>query len=242
LLSRLENLDRHLRQGDRDLNLSMNLLFHGPPGTGKSELARYMGLRLGREVLVRRGSDLLSMWVGETEKAIAAAFDQAEREEAVLVIDEADGFLFSRDKAIRSWEAGQVNEFLTQMERFRGILICTTNRLRDLDPASVRRFSEKVHFDLLAPQGVVLFYARLLEPLAACPLSEATSSTLRHITGLAPGDFRVVRDRYRLLEQAQRRPEAMVADLAREAALKEKQQGKKVVGFGSFFITDKAGR
>ncbi len=79
------------------------------------------------------------MWVGEGEKNIKRAFAEAESEEAILIIDEADSLLFNRDRAVRSWEISFTNEFLTRMERFRGILICTTNRVEDLDSASLRR-------------------------------------------------------------------------------------------------------
>ena len=48
----------------------MNLLFYGPPGTGKSELARYIGNRLQREIICKRASDVIDCYVGETEKNI----------------------------------------------------------------------------------------------------------------------------------------------------------------------------
>ena len=71
----------------------MNLLFHSLPGVGKTEFAHYLADALDRELIQKRSSDLLSMWVGGTEKAIAAAFAQAEDAEAILLFDEAD-FLF----------------------------------------------------------------------------------------------------------------------------------------------------
>jgi len=67
-----------------------------------------------------------------------------------------------RQNAVRSWEVSFTNEFLTQMEQFRGILICTTNRMSELDAASIRRFNRKIRFDHLTPQGVVTFYEKLL--------------------------------------------------------------------------------
>ena len=122
------------------------MLFYGPPGTGKTALARHIAKTLGRECLVKRASDLLNCYVGNTEKNIARAFREAEKKEAVLVIDEADTFIFSRDTAQRSWETSQVNEFLTNLEECRCFCICTTNRLDDLDSAALRRFSYKVEF------------------------------------------------------------------------------------------------
>jgi SpoVK/Ycf46/Vps4 family AAA+-type ATPase len=74
----------------------MNLLFHGLPGTGKTEFARYLAETLDRELIQRRASDLLSMWVGGTEQAIAAAFRQAEAAAGILLLDEADSLFLNR--------------------------------------------------------------------------------------------------------------------------------------------------
>ena len=155
IIDQLEMFDRFLKDSYPDNILNMNLLFYGPPGTGKSELARYIAEHLHKEIIHKRYSDLQSMWVGEGEKNIKYAFAEAEAQEAILVIDEADSLLFSRDRAIRSFEISFTNEFLTQMERYKGILICTTNRLKDLDHASIRRFNHKVEFDYLKAKGNV---------------------------------------------------------------------------------------
>ena len=125
--------------------------FHGPAGTGKSELARHIADQLEKPLLVKRASDLLDMYVGQTEQRIAAMFDDARQRDAVLVLDEADSFLRDRRGARQSWEVTQVNELLTQMEAFDGIFICTTNLMESLDAASLRRFPWKIRFDWLKP-------------------------------------------------------------------------------------------
>lgn len=94
---------------------------YGPAGTGKSELARHIADEIEKPVLQRRASDLLSMWVGGTERRVAAMFAEARQQDAVLVRDEADSFLADRRSARESWEVTQVNELLTQMEAFDGI-------------------------------------------------------------------------------------------------------------------------
>ena len=67
-----------------------SLCLQGPPGTGKSAYVRYLAERLGLEVVQKRASDLMSMWVGQTEKIIARAFAEARDAGAFLVFDEAD--------------------------------------------------------------------------------------------------------------------------------------------------------
>lgn len=82
----------------------MNLLLYGPPGTGKSEFACFIANELDCELICRSYSDIQSPYVGMRERNLKAAFEEAESENAVLVIDEVDSFLFSRDSAHRSWE------------------------------------------------------------------------------------------------------------------------------------------
>ena len=69
-----------------------------------------------RPLLIKRGSDLISAWVGETEQNLAKAFHEAEDLQAILLLDEVDGLLQDRRQATRSWEVSQVNEFLVQLE------------------------------------------------------------------------------------------------------------------------------
>lgn len=77
-------------------------------------------------------------------KNIASAFSEAERDNAVLLIDEVDSFLRDRRDAKASWEVTQVNEMLTQMEQFQGVLIASTNLIEGFDQAALRRFDLKL--------------------------------------------------------------------------------------------------
>ena len=104
-------LDADFGSGDAD-KPRMNILLFGPPGTGKTEFVKYLGKALDRKVIVLKGSDLLSKWVGESEQNIAKAFRQAEAEHAILFFDEVDGLLQDRSGASHSWEITQVNELL----------------------------------------------------------------------------------------------------------------------------------
>ena len=143
-----------------------NICLYGPPGTGKTAYGQWLADTLERPLLVRRASDLLGMYVGQTEQNLAECFAEAARSRSVLLIDEVDSFLQDRRQARHSWEVTQVNELLTQMEAFRGLLIATTNRLEALDQAVLLRFAVKLRFDYLRAEQAV-------EPIRAAPTSDA---------------------------------------------------------------------
>ncbi len=170
---------------------SARLCLYGPPGTGKSALAEHLAERLGLPLLKRRASDLLSPWVGETEANIAAMFREAERERAVLCLDEADSFLRERSGMQRSWEVTQVNELLTRLEDFEGIFVASTNLMDSLDAAALRRFDFKLRFEWLDPgQRRALFdrYACQFELRADLDAPEL-ARRLGRLDRLTPGDF-----------------------------------------------------
>jgi transitional endoplasmic reticulum ATPase len=111
---------------------------------------------------------LLGAYVGENEQRIAAAFREAEQENAVLLLDEVDSFLQDRRQARQSWEVTLVNEMLTQMESFNGIFIASTNRLDGLDQATLRRFDLKMKFGYLKPfSGLAIVRLLLRQPRLA---------------------------------------------------------------------------
>jgi len=207
-----------------------NLLFYGPPGTGKSEMAKYMARELDRDLIIKRASDLLDPYVGMTERRIASMFAQAEAQEALLLIDEADSFLYGRQMAHHSWEIGHVNEFLTQMENYQGILICTTNRFEGLDQASIRRFHHKLFFDYLQPVGIEHFYNLFLVPLCASPTDKVSHSRLQKIKGLTPGDFKNIRDRHIFTNQDLTHHE-LITCLEQEVQAKKNERLRGGIGF-----------
>lgn len=226
-IDQLEYFNSQARQAQDHKVLQYNLLFYGPPGTGKSQLAKYLARELDRDIMIRRGSDLLDKYVGETEKLIAGMFAEAEAKEAVLVVDEADSFIFGREMAQRSWEVGMVNEFLTCMESYQGILICTTNRFKGLDNASIRRFNQKLYFDYLNKNGVEIFYRKFLSPLCRDKMLPQHLTRLGKLTSLTPGDFKNIRDIH-VMKSNTVNHTTLLAALEQESRLKEQQEGKKV--------------
>lgn len=188
------NTDSDLADVARALALhpSARLCLAGPPGTGKSAYARWLASELGRPTLECRASDLMSKWVGENERNVAAAFERADRDGAVLIIDEIDSFLGDRRHAAQEWESRLVNEMLVRIERFAGLLVVTTNRLDHLDRAALRRFDLKVTFhSLRAPQAWTLL-ERHCHLLGLPPPPEELRPRLQALPHLTPGDFSVV--------------------------------------------------
>ena len=169
---------------------------YGPPGTGKTAWAAWLAEQLDMPLLLRQGSDLLDPYVGGTERNIAQAFEQAKTDNALLVLDEVDTFLFSREGADRSWERSQVNEMLTQIERFEGLMVVSTNLIEVLDPAALRRFDLKLKFDYLTLPQRLDFAKQQAEILGLPLLSEEDLSQIESLNLLTPGDFAAVARRH----------------------------------------------
>ena len=175
--------------------------FYGPAGTGKSEFARHIADEIGMPLLVRRASDILSMWLGESEKNIARMFADARQQGAVLVLDEADSFLTDRREARHSWEVTQVNELLTQMEAFEGVFVCTTNLMEKLDPASLRRFAFKIKFDYLtADQRWLMFLKEFTRLGGGLEAASDWEKPVRGLDKLTPGDFAVAARQFDVMD------------------------------------------
>ena len=169
---------------------------YGPPGTGKTAWAAWLAEQLDMPLLLRQGSDLLNCYVGGTEQNIAQAFEQAKADNALLVLDEVDTFLFSREGAHRSWERSQVNEMLTQIERFEGLMVVSTNLIEVLDPAALRRFDLKLKFDYLTLPQRLDFAKQQAEILGLPLLSEEDLTQIESLNLLTPGDFAAVGRRH----------------------------------------------
>lgn len=218
-----------------DSTQGVRILAYGMAGSGKSEFAKALAKELNKPIMLKRASDLLSMWLGGSEKNIAAAFREAEKRGAILVLDEVDSFLQDRSGAQRSWEVSQVNEMLTQMENFEGIFIATTNFMDTLDRASIRRFDMKVEFkplDCARLKQAFSLYAKHLGISDYAVFLESTSAkrALEKLENICFGDFALIARgaAFAPLESAQE----LLEKLQEEARLKGLSAGSsKRVGF-----------
>lgn len=133
------------------------VLLYGPPGTGKTMIAKAIANEVGAKFYAVKGSDIVSKWVGDSEKNINSLFEQANKQDrAIIFIDEMDNLLGKR--GVDSHNDKRVNEFLQQIDGFAGrnqnlLLLGATNRPWDIDSAAMRsgRFSQKIYLPL--PDG-----------------------------------------------------------------------------------------
>jgi transitional endoplasmic reticulum ATPase len=214
------DLARLADQVARSSSRALSFCLSGPPGAGKSAYARHLAERLDLDVLEKRFSDLSSMWLGESEKTIAAAFEEAADLRAFLIIDEADSLLRDRLAAHHSWEITQVNEMLTQMERHPYPYACTTNAPQLLDVAAARRFLFKVRFLPMTADQIAKAFRR---SFGADP-----PGFVLKLGGLTPADFAIVARKASVL--GERDPRILTQWLETEAQAKP-DAGRRRIGF-----------
>ena len=218
----------------------MNILLAGAPGTGKTEFVKYLAKKLDKKLTIKMANDLLDCFVGETEKRIANAFEEAFQEKSILFIDEGDAMLGSRSKATHSWEVTMVTTLLNQMENFQGIFVMATNFAQHLDTAALRRFTYKLQFDYLDEEGKELFYKRSFAHLKLPPMNELERAALARIEKLTPGDFRTVRQQFYYLGDSKVSHREILDVLQAESNTKPQEptqdafnQTKRSIGFSS---------
>ena len=204
----------------------IRILFYGLSGSGKTNLAHYIADAIGKKLLCKNASDILGMFVGESEKNIAKVFEEAKELKKILLFDEVDSFFRERSYAFQSWEITLVNEFLTQMEKFDGIVICTTNLRNIMDKAMQRRFHIMVEFKALKNEGVESLLDKYF------PQFDFNEEDIRRISrfqSATPGDFGNLSSRLRFMNQEKVTETYITDELCKMQ--EEKEFGKRCIGF-----------
>jgi SpoVK/Ycf46/Vps4 family AAA+-type ATPase len=131
------------------LGKGLNVLFSGPPGTGKTMAADIIAGALALDLYKIDLSSVVSKYIGETEKNLAKIFAEAESSNAILFFDEADA-LFGRRSEVRDahdrYANIEISYLLQRVEEYEGVVILATNRHGDMDEAFVRRLHFSIEF------------------------------------------------------------------------------------------------
>jgi SpoVK/Ycf46/Vps4 family AAA+-type ATPase len=170
-------------------------LFHGPPGTGKTMAAEAIGYDLGKPLKVVNCAQLISKWVGESQKNIEAVFDEARQVDAVVVFDEAEGLFGSRadtggDGAGRH-DSMNVGILLHHIETFPGVVVVITNMRERIDPAFFRRFKFVMEFPVPDAEHRKKLW-RLLLPTEAPLAADVDLDVLANRYVIAGGNIKSV--------------------------------------------------
>jgi SpoVK/Ycf46/Vps4 family AAA+-type ATPase len=145
------------RLADKSMRTGFACLFHGAPGTGKTETVYQIARETGRDIMLVDIAQTKSMWFGESEKKIKDIFDRYKvfvkesKIEPILLFNEADAVINKRQEigssSVDKTENAIQNIILQEMENLDGIMIATTNLTQNLDKAFERRFLYKVEFN-----------------------------------------------------------------------------------------------
>ncbi len=173
--------------------LNYSIAFWGIPGTGKTEFAKYLCKTLKMNIKYYRYSDLISPFVGVSEKNIKKMFDETDGKKEILFIDEADSLISDRKQNTRDWKNSITNEILTNMENFNGIIICSTNLINHLDDAIIRRFTLKIKFDKLKNDQLLYSFVKFFN--YNTDFMPDLSSKISKLDGLCIGDFFTVKNK-----------------------------------------------
>jgi AAA+ superfamily predicted ATPase len=164
----------------------ISVLFSGHPGVGKTMSGTVLARRLGLDIYEVDLSQVVSKWLGETEKNLSDVFDAAEPGHVVLLFNEADSLFGKRTSDVKSsndrYANLETNYLLQRLERFNGLAILTTNLTSAIDQAFKRRFTYDVFFSFPSPDMRAELWRRTLP-------ERARSATI---------DFDALADRYEL--------------------------------------------
>ncbi|MGW2629372.1 ATP-binding protein [Streptomyces chattanoogensis] len=170
--------------------LGVTALFAGGSGTGKTLAAEVMAKELGLDLFIIDLSQVVSKYIGETEKNLSRVFDAAEQGGALLLFDEADALFGKRSEVKDSHDRYanlEVSYLLMRMEAYRGLAVLTTNMKKALDSAFMRRIRFVVDFPFPGEKERAEIWRRVLP--AQAPTKGIEPSLLAQLT-VAGGSIR----------------------------------------------------
>jgi transitional endoplasmic reticulum ATPase len=175
------------------------ILLFGPPGTGKTTIAKAMASQIQASFYEMSAADLLSKWAGESEQKVAKLFTKARgNRPSIIFIDEIDALLRRRSgDSTSKWEERVLSQFLRELDGLRGgdgvLLVGATNRVDTIDEAIVGRRLEPVEVGLPDALGRL----KLLQVLCR-DVTLAKTVNLRNLTtateGMSGADLKRLRD------------------------------------------------
>ncbi|MBS1842621.1 MAG: ATP-binding protein [Acidobacteria bacterium] len=180
--------DRLVEEG---VGIAPSLLMYGPPGCGKTELAKFIASRVKLPLVTARVDTLVSSFLGSTSKNLRMLFDHASSRPCVLFLDEFDAIAKLRDDRQELGELKRVVVSLLQnIDSVQGqtILLAATNHEHLLDPAIWRRFAFRIRIELPKEETRRKIFERFLGPYALRSLDRFAAAS----EGISGSDIRQV--------------------------------------------------
>ncbi len=136
---------------ERKIKPGFRALFYGPSGTGKTLTATLLGKQFEKDVYRIDLSQVVSKYIGETEKNLEKVFNKAEHRDWILFFDEADALFGKRSNVQNAHDRyanQEVSYLLQRVEDFPGLIILASNFKGNIDQAFIRRFNSIIHFPM----------------------------------------------------------------------------------------------
>jgi hypothetical protein len=230
---RLPLVQHKLRQ--QGMNDGILAIFHGVPGSGKTETALQLASETGRDIYRVNISAIRNKYVGESEKGVRGIFEKyrnmslAGGNMPILLFNEADAILGKRiavNNSVDQMNNSMQNILLEEMENFHGIFIATTNLALHLDDAFERRFTYKLRFTKAGEDVKKTLWLRYFPSL-----SDAQASSLSIELDLSPAQIESLKKRWeihQILFEDDRVDPTFLRTLAVQEFLKPKETRPKI--------------
>lgn len=209
------------------------LAYGAGSGTGKSAFAYHLAEILGLKLMVRRPSDIILKYIGESEAAVSSAFREAEITHSILLFDEAESYLAKKIDGTSSGSRSYndlTNCFLVEMERFSGIMICTTNHNEFLESSFIRRFHRAIEFKYPKATGIRKLFSSYFHDIH---FREKDIDMICETEAIGPGDFSNLKEVIDYMEKEDI-TDKFIIDSLYDTALARGYEGKndkKMIGF-----------